>query len=71
MDNKTFLTDTQAKELNAKDWKVNSKGAYLTLYADDFETLDSWEQICQQLGLDSDTGSVEVLYFGIKADNSL
>ena len=67
MANKKFLTPTQTKELQSKNWYVNERGAYLTLYVDDFINRGKWQEVCQQLEVDPDTTeSVNVLYFGIQ-----
>lgn len=63
---KKFLTDEQIETLKKKKWKVNPKGAYLTIYRDDFGYINEniWEQICQQVGADeSKADKIDILYF--------
>ena len=60
-----FLNKKQIKELEAKDWEVKPRCAYINLYADDFGWNDAWDQICEQLEVDPAQESVTVLYVGV------
>jgi hypothetical protein len=63
-----FLIGRQVKELKDNNWSVNSKGAYITLYADDFN-YKTWEDICDNLQISADVNKVDILFFGIKTNS--
>ena len=62
-----LLNEKQVKQLEEKDWTVVPKGAYVNLYPDDFESDDSWEQICDQVNLPYDVDQIQILYIGVNS----
>jgi hypothetical protein len=58
-----FLTENQIKTLKEKKWNVLPKGAYITLYKDEFRP-DIWEMHCKTLGEDPDKDKILILIFG-------
>jgi hypothetical protein len=62
-----FLNLHQQEILQNHKWDVNPKGKYLTLYKEDF-SYRSWEEVCQQLNIDTSTEEVDILYFGVKTN---
>jgi putative AlgH/UPF0301 family transcriptional regulator len=66
--NNKFLTDKQQQELTEKKWIVVPQGRYLTLYKEDFGNNNAWQEICQQLDVDTRSEQVDVLFFGVQSD---
>jgi len=64
-----FLTTEQQNELRSRNWITSPKGKpkYLTLYRDDFNR-KSWEEVCQQLDISTETDSVDILYIGTQTN---
>lgn len=60
-----LLTPDQVKVLEDKDWEVKPKGNYITLYPSDFSSYHIWTEVCEQLGISTNTEQVDILYFGI------
>jgi len=62
-----FLNKNQIDSLKEKDWTVVPDCAYVNLYPEDFGCNDSWEQICDQVGLPYDVSQIQILYVGVKS----
>jgi len=58
-----FLTDKQKETLDAKDWNIIPKGAFITLYKHEFE-VDVWRRYAEILGFDASKRVVKVLAIG-------
>jgi hypothetical protein len=66
--NKQFLTSKQQKQLSEKTWAVVPEGKYLTIYKEDFDNNNAWQEICQQLNVDMRASEIDVLFFGVKSN---
>lgn len=65
--NNKFLTTEQDNQLKVKNWITKPEGKYITLYKDDF-IYSAWEEVCQQLDIDTNTEQVDILYFGTQTN---
>ena len=58
------LTKKQTDELVKYGYTPKPEGAWLDLYWDDF-SVKNWEQVCDCLGLDTDTEKITIAYVGV------
>jgi hypothetical protein len=68
METNNFLNKKQVTELDQRMWVTNANGRYITLYKDDFSNSNVWEEVCQQLDIDTNTEKVDILYFGTQTN---
>ena len=60
------LTISQNITLMEHDYSPRHKGAYIDLYASDFEKEHIWKEICEQTGVSYPRSHVTLFYVGVK-----